>query len=129
MAVAWGTETLSIVAVSNSTVLQFAFQDVNSNGAAARPAAGGFAVGVAQNALSTAEAAAGTPVQIKFQGGTKVLTATSFAAGAKLKVDSDGKVLALSTAVTEHTVAIALEAATAANQIVSALIIGPDSKG
>jgi hypothetical protein len=79
--------------------------------------AGGQVYGILQNTPPS-----GGPADVGILGVSKAVAGASFSAGAVLACDSAGRLIAQTS--TNIAVAIAIEAATAANQIVTVALIG-----
>lgn len=79
------------------------------------PAAGAVALGV-----TDVDAAVGDAMPVKVLGTSKIVSAAAFAEGADLKTDASGKALAQGGA--GVILATALQAATAADQVVEVLL-------
>lgn len=106
---------LSLEAEADLSAKQFHLIKLDSSGKVALAGSAERAIGVLQNNPSTGEAA-----QVRVLGVSKVVSGYSFGVGTVLASDASGKAITSSSA---KPIGIALEAATAANQIVSVLVI------
>lgn len=106
---------LSLEAGADLSAKQFYLVKLDSSGRVVLAGAAERAIGVLQNKPLAGEAA-----QVRVLGVSKVISGYSFGVGTVLASDSAGKAVASSSA---KPIGISLEAAGAANQIVSVLVI------
>jgi hypothetical protein len=123
---------IDITRTSEADVRQYCFVKKGSAaGSAIITAASGtdMALGVAQEAVSAAEGAAGKSFAVRVSGTTKAVNGTSgaLAEGVAVMCDASGKIIAQSGPNT-FTVGITLEAATALNDVISIILTNNGTK-
>lgn len=96
---------------------QFCFVKLNSAGKIVKATHNAVAIGVLQDAPQ-----AGQTGSVMTFGITKVKTASSISIGARLTAYTDGSGRAAAAASGQYVMGIALEAATAADQLITALV-------
>ena len=116
------TENISLkhtlVAAADLSSSQYCAVDIDTNGKAALPSAGGRAIGVLQN-----DPISGAEATIALFGVTKMILGGTVAKGDFVKVDAAGKAVATSTA-TDKVVGICVEGGASGNTG-SVLLLGP----
>lgn len=109
-----GTD-ISLVAAADQSAAQYKFGSVDSNGAfAIATAAGQSVIGALQNNPGSGQAAT-----IRVGGVSKAIAGGAITAGALLKVDSQGRVVAASLAVTNTS-----DAGAASDPLIASDVIG-----
>lgn len=110
---------MTLEAAQDLSSSQYCAVNIDTNGKAALPSAGGRIVGVVQN-----DPTSGKETTIQIAGVTKMIAAGAVNLGDYVKVDAAGKAVATSTAA-DKTVGICVVAGTGAGQTISVLLFGP----
>ena len=124
MATSNAVTAITLIAGADLSANQFRFVDVNSSGQTVRTsAAGQRIVGVQLDKAGEITSAAGEASEVAIMGVVKIVAGAAFAAGVEVKSDDEGRAISAATEVNNHYAAgIALEAATAAGQVISVLM-------